>query len=372
MPRIHSPVRPAPKPVDVKHLIQTVFKPSPEDQFAVWIDLPTANFPDHEAWKTRRTMAEEWLHALRSMGINTLPLVSYDATGAHNAAWPSSLLIGEKKASPLDALNACSVVIAMTEFSATAPLLAAMAERKEVRAASMPGVTPAMLRSALAADYNEVNDRAQFLRALLNRAVGARVHFSLGQECYFDLRFRQARADGGLCHPDMDSPRLINLPAGEAFKVPYEGERPGELSDTVGMLPIVKNRSHWSLFVQNNLIEEVIGESVESDEMRAMLDKDPARRNIAEFGIGCNPQAALSGMVIEEEKAGFHIAIGRSEHLGGIMSPNRFLSPATVLHQDFVYAPGSPAYAESILLVMDDGSETMVIERGFNVALDDA
>ncbi|MBT3721183.1 hypothetical protein HOG47_06035, partial [archaeon] len=44
--------------------------------------------------------------------------------------------------------------------------------------------------------------------------------------------------------------------------------------------------------------------------------------------------------VLLDEKVGLHIALGRSEHLGGHVSPKEFLDSKNVWHQDYVFLKG--------------------------------
>ena len=91
---------------------------------------------------------------------------------------------------------------------------------------------------------------------------------------------------------------------------------------------------------------------------------DPARGNIAEMAFGCNDHARVTGNVLEDEKAGFHWAYGRSDHLGGTVGLAAFRSPAHVVHQDIVYAKESPISIARADLIDREGRRTAVIEGG--------
>ena len=69
----------------------------------------------------------------------------------------------------------------------------------------------------------------------------------------------------------------------------------------------------------------------------------------------------MTGNVLEDEKAGFHWAYGRSEHLGGVMGPGHFKSPATVVHHDIVYAAGCPIGIRSLALTYPDRSSEVIM-----------
>ena len=101
--------------------------------------------------------------------------------------------------------------------------------------------------------------------------------------------------------------------------------------------------------------------------LREYFAADPARANIAEVAFGCNDRAVVTGNTLEDEKAGFHWAYGRSDHLGGTVGVGAFLAPGNVVHQDIVYAPGSPIQVASAVVVGPAG-RSEVIRDGAYVA----
>jgi len=72
----------------------------------------------------------------------------------------------------------------------------------------------------------------------------------------------------------------------------------------------------------------------------------------------------MSIMVLEDEKAGFHWAYGRSDHLGGKTGVDAFLNPDNVVHTDIVYAKGCPIIASKVEMILDDGSTQVVVLDG--------
>jgi len=136
-----------------------------------------------------------------------------------------------------DVLAAHSLVLAPTEFSATAPLKIA-APKHGLSAATMPGFLPSMI-PALRLDYSEINRRCEVLKDLLDRAERARFVFVVDgtdhHDLTLDLRYRTAHASGGLIR---ERGKAGNLPSGETYIVPYEGEHPGVPSRSEGTLPV--------------------------------------------------------------------------------------------------------------------------------------
>jgi len=86
--------------------------------------------------------------------------------------------------------------------------------------------------------------------------------------------------------------------------------------------------------------------------------------NIAEVAIGCNDKAVVTGNVLEDEKAGFHWAFGRSDHLGGIIGIHAFSAPDKVIHKDIVYAIGNPIVCSKLDFIFMDGKRKTAICEG--------
>jgi leucyl aminopeptidase (aminopeptidase T) len=345
-------------------LLRDVFAPVAGERVLVMVDLPHGSTKDDADWQERRRMAADWRAGFERLGTNVLPLLSYPATGASNADLPADGTADGKPARVADLVAEANIVVAMTRFSATAPLSAHVKNRPDLRVASMPNVLRRMEESALAADYGVVGPRTHVLAERLTRANAADVVFSTGHTFTFDLRYRTGHADDGLCTPEKQGFRLINLPSGEAFIVPYEGEREGEPSRTQGIIPLHRHGETLLLRVEKNVIVDVEGTGPQTILLRGFFDADPARKNVAELGLGCNDKAIVTGNVLEDEKAGFHWAYGRSEHLGGVVGPERFKSPAHVVHHDVVYAPGCPIGIASLALRYSDGTAEPIMKNG--------
>jgi leucyl aminopeptidase (aminopeptidase T) len=357
---------------NLEKFLVDVFAPVKGERCAVMVDLPTASSPDGDAWKQRRAMAEEWRSGLgalgRRVGFEVLPLVSYSATGSNNSDLPAEAEVGGKKVPLASLLDSLSLVLAMTEFSATAPLIDVCKRRPGpdvFRAASMPGIEKRMEKTSLAADYSQVARRCRILKELFQGVDRAEVEFSTGHRCLFDLRFRVCEADDGYLHRDKsDDLPVINLPSGETFQVPYEGEKPGVPSRTEGELPVGEGSETIVFRVEGNRIVEVKGEGPAAGKYRAFFQEDPVRGNVAEMAFGCNDRAVVTGNVLEDEKAGFHWAFGRSDHLGGVVGVEKFKKPDNVVHQDIVYARGNPVTIRKAEMVASDGKRTVVIRDG--------
>ena len=353
---------------DLIKLLTDVFDPTPDEVVTVACDVPRTPGEDTPAWKERRAMALEWHRAFTALGhgrgFSTNPVLTYPATGANNAELPIEGEMGGNQVVLVDVLLDSTLAVFLTQYSATAPLDALSQVKEDFRAASMPGVEKRMERTALAADYREVARRCRILEKILRGAESLDVTFSTGNSCFFDLRFREPGVDDGFLPRHKPGDRVINLPSGETYIVPYEGEQAGSQSETRGTLPMRDAAELVIMRVERNRIAQVEGNGTIARNLRSFFAADPARTNIAEVAFGCNQWAQVTGNVLEDEKAGFHWAYGRSDHLGGTVGVTKFIHRETVVHQDVVYAKGNPIQVAEATATGPDGSKTRIIRNG--------
>ncbi|HVN74918.1 MAG TPA: hypothetical protein VMT19_01280 [Thermoanaerobaculaceae bacterium] len=353
---------------DLVKLLTDVFDPQAGEVVTVACDLPASLGQDTPAWQERRAMAGEWHRAFvalgRGRGFTTRPLLTYQATGANNSDLPKSGSMAGQTVALQETLLQGTLAVFLTEYSATAPLDALAKTKDDFRAASMPGAERRMERTALSADYKEVARRCRILETALKGALSLEVAFSTGHRCVFDLRFRKPEVDDGVLPRFKPGDRVINLPSGETFIVPYEGEQAGSRSQTAGMIPVRQGQELMTFAVEENRIVKVEGNGPAARAMRAFFAADPARTNVAEVAFGCNEWAEVTGNVLEDEKAGFHWAYGRSDHLGGAIGVAKFVQPETVVHQDIVYAKGNPIQVAEAAAIWADGGRTRILRNG--------
>ncbi|MGV8039937.1 MAG: hypothetical protein AB2L07_07640 [Thermoanaerobaculaceae bacterium] len=365
-------------------LVRRVFRPQPEENaLAVLVDLPDAAVPDNPDWQARREIAREWVEELTArtgdLGLET-HLVLYRNVRTNNGDLPAGAWLHPGGPLPADAdtldpsaqvplasvLESHPILIAPTEFSATAPLKVA-ARTLPIRAATMPGFRADMI-PALRLDYGEVNRRVGILKDLLDRATGADIVFAHpGGEArlHLDLRHRTAHASGGL----LPTPGVAgNLPSGEAYIVPYEGELAGDPSRTAGLLPVQLGAEVVVYRIAANRAVEVLPGGPEAAREAALLGREPAYGNLAELGLGVLAAFGIKpiGEVLLDEKLGLHIAFGRSDHFGGQVAPRHFSGPQAVVHIDRVYVPEVQPLVRvpRVDLVTEDGLPVPLMRDG--------
>jgi hypothetical protein len=369
-------------------LVQRVFAPGEQDRaLALLVDLPDAADDDNPLWRERRAMAAEWaalLEAQRARLGLEVRLYAYRAVRANNAdlpgvAWRCSPRELPSTAAALDAgdavpftdvFSACRLLIAVTERSATAPLKLA-APTFGFRAATMPGFSAAMI-PALRLDYVEINRRVSRLKDLLDHADRAELRFVVDggdHRLTLDLRHRTAHASGGVLHTPGTAG---NLPSGEAYIVPYEGERAGDPSASRGELPVQLGDEVVLYTIEHNVAVGVRGEGETARREAEHLRREPAYGNLAELGLGVLADFGVppAGELLLDEKLGLHIAFGRSDHFGGQVGAARFSRPEEVVHIDRVYLPSMQprVCAASVDLQLPDGALPLIRDGRYVIA----
>lgn len=353
---------------NIKNFITDIFKPNKGETFTILVDVPHDAAPDTEAWKERRDMAKQWQEGISKNfpHVKVNPLVSYLRTPEHNSGLPENCLVGSgsNTVSLREVLNDSDCVIAMTQHSATAPLMD-LAKECQLRVGSMPTASPIMQDTGLAADYGEIQRRCAVLSGIIKPAIQAVATFSTGHQCLFDMRGSKIQIDDGFLHPEKVG-TLSNLPAGEVYFVPNETDN----SQTCGDLPmIVRGTSDVVICkVRNNKIIKISGDYKDL----AGLEKKHLQngwRNIAEMAIGLNPNASITGNILQDEKVGFHWAYGLSNHIEGSVYPKHFDIPSAAVHQDVVCAPGCAAICTHLEFVFAGGETKIVIKDGEVISL---
>jgi len=135
-----------------------------------------------------------------------------------------------------------------------------------------------------------------------------------------DLTFRIARHKGTVHTCKANNPGNFSyLPAGEAMVTLDRGTAQGTIV-VDGSIPIIgKIRNPVKVYVKDGSGYKLSGED-EAEKLRKIIKPfgTPAR-NIAEFGIGTNPNAILTGESIEDEKVlgTAHIGLGNPNFEGG-------------------------------------------------------
>ncbi len=251
----------------------------------------------------------------------------FPAAGSHGA---------EPDQTSADLFKQGEVLIALTSYSLSHTNAREAATKAGVRVASMPGFEAYMFEAGgpMAVDYRQVAADCQIFADLLTSATEVVVRAPHGTDLRFSLAGRPGEADNGLYGTDPEV--WGNLPAGEAYAIPLEGTGEGKLVAPAGWYPHLS--ADMTFYFEKGEVVELTGGGEVGDHFRELLKlghDEPvykARRNLAELGIGTNPNARKPDNVLEAEKikGTVHIAIGDNIHMGGQVEAD--------LHEDFTQA----------------------------------
>lgn len=185
-----------------------------------------------------------------------------------------------------------------------------------VRIATLPGVTEEIMVRCMNADYNAIAQRTFALCTLMEKTSVIRVTSPAGTDITMPIKGRSAHASSGLFREKGQSG---NLPTGEAYLAPLEGLSNGVVvvDGSMAMVGIVKMPIR--IVVQDGYATTIEG-GVEAEMLKKLLEphgKDAY--TVAEFGIGTNDKAIITGKIIEDEKVmgTIHIAFGDNKSMGG-------------------------------------------------------
>src|SRR6266851_5696703 len=320
-------------------LLKTVFAPKPGERVALLIDLPDPMMAKdyfflRDAGLTIQRLAYEVFYqglkngGLAELGLQGGDLFAYQITGGSNLDLPNRGLdaCGRKLSFERDIYPRYNILLCISTCSATAPLTA-FAKRFGFRGATLHGLNEIILRTGLAVDYEEVSRNAEKLRL-------------------------------GLCRGE--KPDVANLPAGEVYFVPEgaEGSFPLRYEDgTIGLMTVAGGRIRNAALLR--------GQPSVVAAHQAKLARDPVTGELGELGFGTQ-ELPPAGRDIQDEKilGTFHVATGRSDHLGGKLTPDRFADRQNATHDDILFSPTkTPEIRVPQVRMQRDGGTVVVLEH---------
>jgi len=186
------------------------------------------------------------------------------------------------------------VVIAITNYSLSHTDAREEATKAGVRIASMPDFLARMFHPGgpMTVDYHQVAADSERLAELISAAQKAVVRSAAGTDIRFSLAGRSGGVDTGLCTA---KGAWSNLPAGEAYAAPVEGTAEGVIVVQSGWHPNLTEdmilHFHQGLVVQIEGGGKVGGRFKKLLKLESEEEICEGRRNLAELGIGTNPNA---------------------------------------------------------------------------------
>ena len=360
-------------PFCLARLLRNTFRPRPGERIYILIDLPElglANgwaFLGDERFSIQRHAHDSFYKALHDGVMTELGLVggeffAYQETGGSNLDLPDRAVApdGREVSLEREVYPSYDIILCISTHSATAPLTA-LAKRHGFRGATLHGVNDIILRSGLAVDYNEVSRDAEKLRLALTWADHFEIDFALVDDTHtlrLECGRQEAQKSHGICLAD--EPDVANLPAGEVYFVPTGGQGafPMQYADgTLGLQQVSGGRINGATLI--------CGDQAVIDAHNAKLADDPVTGELGELGFGTQV-LPVSGRDIQDEKilGTMHVATGRSDHLGGNLTPDKFAKAQNATHDDILFSPSkTPDITVTQVRMHRDGDSIVVLEN---------
>ncbi|MBI5805224.1 aminopeptidase [candidate division TA06 bacterium] len=208
------------------------------------------------------------------------------------------------------------VIFMLTSKSLSHTQARRRASAKGARIASMPGATRDMIVRTLCADHQAIKRVGEKLSRIVSRASQVRITAKAGTDLSFSIKDRLALPDHGIIH---FKGGFTNLPAGEVYIAPVEGSANGLLVIDGSIADLWPIKKPIKIAIVNGFAEGA-EKGRQAEELWDTISAHGRNGlNVAEFGIGINPKAKITGNVLEDEKVlgTIHIAFGDNSGFGG-------------------------------------------------------
>ncbi len=245
-------------------------------------------------------------------------------------------------------LERADVLIGLTKSSG-APVYAAkvkaLLKEKRLRVMSLAmRDLDTLTRGGATADYVSVKADGDRLASSWRRSREMRITSQAGTDISAPIAFDDVIVECGFVH---EAGYMAGLPDGEVSSRPIEGKATGVFVVDGPAAIIGTPDVPIKILVEAGRVVGVEGESPQADELRRILETVENADNIAEFGIGLNPNSRPEGIFqeVKKRRGQVHIALGDNLYYGG--------STQSAVHIDMVITDPT---------VFLDG--TLIIENG--------
>ena len=223
-----------------------------------------------------------------------------------------------------DMMKRVDVVVCPTAKSLTHTDARRNAVKLGVRVGTMPGINADTMKRCLSADYDKIIKLTNFIARKLEGVSTIRVVTEKGTDLTMPVKGRKIIPSTGVLKNKGESG---NLPSGEVYLAPWEGQSNGKVVIDGSMAGLGMLEEPLTIEVREGYAETITG-GKQADKLIEIFDKAGRdARAVAEFGMGTNYKAILTGMILEDEKVfgTIHIAFGNNLTMGGNVSVNLHL-----------------------------------------------
>ena len=215
-----------------------------------------------------------------------------------------------------DLMARTALVLCATSKSLTHTDARRAASAAGSRVATLPGVTEEIMVRCMNADYVRIAERTRHICDLMAGTQVIKVTAPSGTDITMPVAGRTPLASSGIFR---EKGQWGNLPTGEAYLAPLEGQSNGVVVVDGSMAGVGVTAEPIRIRVENGYATDISGGG-EAEQLLALLEPHGRdARNVAEFGIGTNDRAILTGVILEDEKVmgTIHIAFGDNKSMGG-------------------------------------------------------
>jgi 2,5-dihydroxypyridine 5,6-dioxygenase len=274
--------------------------------------------------------------AAAAYAVGAVPvIVVITPPGAHGAQLPAPVVAACREA---------DIFLLPSTFSQTHTDARIEAIKNGARGATMCEVTEdALCVGGILADFDACDRLGRKLGAMLDAAVEMRVTTPRGTDYRGTIRGRPVQYETGLFR---EPRQFAALPNSEINISPIEGTAEGVAVVDVRIMSVgITRREPVTLVIRDGLIAEVQGGALAED-LAAILAGfgDPKAYNVAEFGIGLNPEARECATNLEDlgRLGHAHIGIGSNYAIGGNVKAPCHID--AILKEASIYLDGRLVY----------------------------
>jgi leucyl aminopeptidase (aminopeptidase T) len=293
----------------------------------------------------RKSIGQAFLEAAKTMGAEAELFLLPEEKRPLKEPTPEMLSLVENKNVVINALFSLA-----DETPFRIKWIRKVMEKKTRRMGHGPGITEEMMiKGPMNVDYKIMSDNAYKMVEKLKGAKEAHLVAPEGTDITLNIEGRDFATD-----VEISAGRWGNLPAGEIWCGPVEDGANGVIvcDGSIGDLGQVKKP--LKIQVKNGRIEGF--ESKDKDlvkKVRELSSVDEMAKVIGELGIGLNPEARITGNLLEDEKAfrTVHIAFGNNLDMPGGQNSSK-------THRDYLI--NQP----TMIVTYQDESQKILIKDG--------
>ncbi len=213
-----------------------------------------------------------------------------------------------------ESMKCADVVLCVTNASLTHTMARKNASMAGARIGTLPGITEDMLfEGAVLADPDDIVRLTDAFTQILSEGNQIAVEKG-GHRLTLSIAGRKGISSTGIFRKKGEAG---NIPSGESYIAPVETSADGTFVVDGSIAGLGKVETPVILTLKEGLLVHASGEM--GQKLMELLGEGNGRR-IAEFGIGANRSARITGVILEDEKVynTIHVAFGSNKSFGGM------------------------------------------------------